>query len=60
MGAPGTGKTILAEQLAFANATPESPALYLTTLSEPLEKILVHGQTHSFFDVAKVGVIGFL
>lgn len=56
MGAPGTGKTILAEQLAFANASPEAPVLYLTTLSEPLEKILVHGQTHSFFDVSKVGV----
>jgi circadian clock protein KaiC len=56
MGAPGTGKTILAEQLAFANATPEAPALYLTTLSEPLEKILVHGQTHSFFDVSKINV----
>jgi circadian clock protein KaiC len=55
MGAPGTGKTILAEQLAFANATPEAPALYLTTLSEPLEKILVHGQTHSFYDINKVG-----
>ena len=56
MGAPGTGKTILAEQLAFANATPQAPVLYLTTLSEPLEKILVHGQSHSFFDVDKVGV----
>ncbi len=56
MGAPGTGKTILAEQLAFANATPESPVLYLTTLSEPLEKILVHGQSHTFFDANKVGV----
>lgn len=56
MGAPGSGKTILAEQLAFANATPEAPALYLTTLSEPLEKILVHGQSHSFFDIDKVGV----
>lgn len=55
MGAPGTGKTILAEQLAFANATPEKPALYLTTLSEPLEKILTNGQSHSFFDVSKVG-----
>ena len=55
MGAPGTGKTILAEQLAFANATPEKPALYLTTLSEPLEKILTNGQNHTFFDVAKVG-----
>ena len=56
MGAPGTGKTILAEQLAFANATPEAPALYLTTLSEPLEKILTHGQSHDFYDVDKVGV----
>ncbi len=56
MGAPGTGKTILAEQLAFANATVESPALYLTTLSEPLEKFIVHGQTHKFFDPAAVGV----
>ena len=55
MGAPGTGKTILAEQLAFANATPESPALYLTTLSEPLEKFIAHGQNYSFFDSAKVG-----
>ena len=59
MGAPGTGKTILAEQLAFANATPEAPALYLTTLSEPLEKILVHGQTHKFFEVARVGTAVF-
>jgi circadian clock protein KaiC len=56
MGAPGTGKTILAEQLAFANATPESPALYLTTLSEPLEKFISHGQHYGFFDSSKVGV----
>ena len=56
MGAPGTGKTILAEQIAFANATPEAPAIYLTTLSEPLEKIVTHGQNHSFFDPDKVGV----
>jgi circadian clock protein KaiC len=27
MGAPGTGKTILAEQLVFANATANEPAL---------------------------------
>jgi len=55
MGAPGTGKTILAEGLAFANATEERPALYLTTLSEPLEKFIFHGQAYSFFDPAKVG-----
>lgn len=55
MGAPGTGKTILAEQLAFANATKDSPALYLTTLSEPLEKFISHGQSYTFFDASKVG-----
>lgn len=55
MGAPGTGKTIFAEQLAFANASPESPALYLTTLSEPLEKFISHGQHYNFFDAVKVG-----
>lgn len=55
MGAPGSGKTILAEQLVFANATAESPALYLTTLSEPLEKFIQHGQSYNFFDSAKVG-----
>ena len=55
MGAPGTGKTILAEELAFSNATEERPALYLTTLSEPLEKFIFHGQAYTFFDPAKVG-----
>ncbi len=56
MGAPGTGKTILAEGLAFCNATPEHPALYLTTVSEPLEKFIFHGQNYNFFDSSKVGV----
>ena len=56
MGSPGSGKTILAEQLAFHNATPETPALYLTTLAEPLEKFIVHGENYGFFDSSKVGV----
>src|SRR5687768_17266998 len=56
MGAPGTGKTILAEEIAFCNATPDKPSLYLTTLSEPLEKFIFHGQSYGFFDPAKVGV----
>lgn len=55
MGAPGTGKTILAEQMAFANASAESPVLYLTTLSEPLEKFIAHGQRYGFFDAEKIG-----
>ena len=32
MGQPGSGKTVLAEQLAFSNLG-ERPVLYLTTLS---------------------------
>jgi len=31
-GAPGSGKTTLAHQIVFANATPERPALYFTSL----------------------------
>ncbi len=55
IGLPGTGKTILAQQYVFANATPERPALYLSTVSEPFDKILRYGQTLSFFDPSAVG-----
>lgn len=54
-GPPGAGKTIVAQQWVFANATPERPALYLSTVSEPLEKVLRYGQTLSFFDPKEVG-----
>jgi circadian clock protein KaiC len=54
-GPPGSGKTILAEQYAFANATVERPAVYLSTVSEPLDKLVRFGQTLEFFDVAAVG-----
>jgi len=49
-GAPGTGKTILAQQFVFANATPDARALYLTTLSEPRAKTIRYLQQFSFFD----------
>lgn len=55
VGAPGTGKTILAEQCLFANATPERPGLYLSTVSEPFDKLLRFGQGLSFFDTEQVG-----
>jgi len=51
-GVPGSGKTILSQQIVFHNATSEHPALYLSTLSEPLDKILRYGQSLSFFDPA--------
>lgn len=53
-GTPGTGKTILAQQFVFANARPDAPALYLTTLSEPAAKMLRYLQQFSFFDDNKV------
>jgi circadian clock protein KaiC len=55
VGAPGTGKTILAEQCLFANATPQRPGLYLSTVSEPLDKLLRYGQSLEFFDVGQLG-----
>jgi len=55
MGLPGTGKTIIAEQYTFHNARPDRPAVYFSTLSEPLEKIIRFGQDLDFFDAAAVG-----
>jgi circadian clock protein KaiC len=54
VGAPGTGKTILAEQCLFANATPARPGLYLSTVSEPFDKLLRYGQALEFFDAAQL------
>lgn len=56
MGAPGAGKSILAEQLVFANASKDRPALYLSTFSEPLEKFILNSQAYSFFEPDRVGV----
>lgn len=55
MGEPGTGKTLLAQQLAFANLGGERPVLYVSTLSEPLAKFLMHLQTFAFADSTRVG-----
>jgi circadian clock protein KaiC len=55
IGLPGSGKTTLAQQCVYHNAGAEQPALYLSTVSEPMEKILRFGQTLSFFDPAAVG-----
>ncbi|HEY5214718.1 MAG TPA: ATPase domain-containing protein, partial [Acidobacteriaceae bacterium] len=53
-GAPGCGKTTLAHQVIFANATAERPALYFTVLGEPAMKMLRYQQQFSFFDAAKL------
>ena len=54
MGQPGTGKTIFAEQLLFHNASSEHPSLYVTTLSEPLSKVVTYVQRFSFFDADRL------
>ena len=54
-GRPGTGKTILAHQMIFANLTEGAKALYLTTLAEPSVKILRHMRGFGFVDTDKVG-----
>ena len=54
-GNPGTGKTTLAQQIVFANATAERPALYFTVLGEPTLKMLRYQRKFRFFDPALVG-----
>jgi circadian clock protein KaiC len=49
-GGPGTGKTILAQQICFANATPERPAIFYTTFSEPHSKLVRYLEPFDFFD----------
>lgn len=53
-GSPGAGKTTLAHQILFANATPVRPALYFTVLGEPALKMLRYQQQFRFFDPAKL------
>src|SRR5512141_1171074 len=54
-GIPGCGKTTLAHQIVFSNATAKKPALYFTVLGEPAMKMLRYQQQYSFFDPAKLG-----
>lgn len=54
-GEPGTGKTVLAQQLAFANATEDGPVRYYTTLSEPHAKLARHLSGFTFFDKDAIG-----
>jgi circadian clock protein KaiC len=54
-GTPGTGKTILAQQIVFQNAQRDRQVPYLVTVSEPTIKILRYSQRFSFFDKEWVG-----
>lgn len=54
-GVPGTGKTVLATQCAFANGTIDRPAVYFSSLAEPLGKILQFARGLDFFDPELIG-----
>jgi circadian clock protein KaiC len=54
-GSPGAGKTTLAHQIMFANASTVRPALYFTVMGEPPLKMLRYQQQLMFFDITKVG-----
>ncbi len=53
-GSPGSGKTTLAQQIIFNNATPENCAIIFQTLSEPTAKTLRYLRKFSFFDMEKI------
>jgi circadian clock protein KaiC len=53
-GAPGAGKTTLTQQIMFALAGPDRPALYFTVVGEPPLKMLRYQQQFSFFDMSRI------
>jgi circadian clock protein KaiC len=55
VGPPGSGKTTLAVQMAFAAARAGRRALILTALSEPSGKLIAHLHGFTFFDEDLLG-----
>jgi circadian clock protein KaiC len=53
-GAPGAGKTILANQICFHRAKEGQRVLYVTLLAESHSRLLQHLQDMSFFDAAAI------
>ena len=54
-GAPGAGKTILASQIAFAQAREGRRVLYATLMAESHERLFGALSTLKFYDPAKLG-----
>lgn len=49
-GGPGSGKTVLASQMIYRSASPQNKAIFVSTVSEPLGRILRYTQEFEFFD----------
>jgi len=54
-GVPGTGKTLLCEQIAFSQAAAGHTSLIVTALSEPHEKLIRHAEEFRWFDWNRIG-----
>ncbi|MBV8716277.1 MAG: AAA family ATPase [Chloroflexi bacterium] len=55
IGPPGSGKTILAQQIAFRAAVRGEVALYFTGYSETHDKLLAHNRSLEFFAPETIG-----
>lgn len=55
VGPPGSGKTTLANQMAFAAAHQGRRTIVLTALSEPTSKLIAHLRSFSFYDEDLIG-----
>ena len=55
VGEPGTGKTVLANQLSFHEAAQGRRVVYLTLLTEMHARMLAHLSNFSFFAPGRVG-----
>jgi circadian clock protein KaiC len=53
-GAPGAGKTILGNQICFAQAARDRHALYVTLLAESHARMIGHMRRMEFFDEAAI------
>lgn len=54
MGAPGTGKTVLGNQLCFTTARRQGAAIYVTLLAESHDRLLANLHSLAFFDESLV------
>jgi circadian clock protein KaiC len=55
IGPPGTGKTILAQQIAFHAAARGEVVLYFTGYSETHDKLLAHNRSLTYFSADAIG-----
>jgi circadian clock protein KaiC len=55
VGPPGSGKTILGQQIAFRAASRGEVALYFTGYSETHDKLLAHNRSLEYFVPDAIG-----